>query len=156
MENEDLWLAKVRSRLEGYSEPLPAGGWERLEKELCASARPAFAPVPLRSRRRTLWRVVAAAAMLAGLLAGGLWLLRLEAPAAGGSSPVVASVSSSLGRGTLGQAVRKAEAELDEAARTVKAHTSLWFADDDPEADYRLGFAIRDTEQAGSGRQLNV
>ena len=106
MENEDLWLAKVRSRLEGYSEPLPAGGWERLEKELCASARPAFAPVPLRSRRRALCRVVAAAAMLAGLLAGGLWLLRLEAPAAGGSSPVVASVSSSLGRGTLGQAVR--------------------------------------------------
>ena len=116
MENEDLWLAKVRSRLEGYSEPLPAGGWERLEKELCASARPAFAPVPLRSRRRALWRVVAAAAMLAGLLAGGLWLLRLEAPVAGGSSPVVASVSSSLGRGTLGQAVRKAEAELEAAA----------------------------------------
>ena len=116
MENEDLWLAKVRSRLEGYSEPLPAGGWERLEKELCASARPAFAPVPLRSRRRALCRVVAAAAMLAGLLAGGLWLLRLEAPAAGGSSPVVASVSSSLGRGTLGQAVRKAEAELEAAA----------------------------------------
>lgn len=36
----------------------------------------------------------------------------------------------------------KAEAELDEAARTVKAHTSLWFADDDPEADYRLGYTI--------------
>ena len=36
----------------------------------------------------------------------------------------------------------QAEAELDEASLTVRARTSLWFADDHAEADYRLGYAI--------------
>ena len=48
----------------------------------------------------------------------------------------------------------RAEAELDEASQTVKARTSLWFADDDPSADYRLGFAIieNDVHQPGDAR----
>lgn len=46
----------------------------------------------------------------------------------------------------------KAEASLDEATRTVKARTSLWFADDDPAADYRLAFAVieNDVHQPGN------
>ena len=31
---DELWLKKIKDKLEDYSEPLPVAGWERLEKEL--------------------------------------------------------------------------------------------------------------------------
>ena len=37
---DELWMRKIKERLDDYSEPLPVSGWERLEK-IC----------PLRSRR---------------------------------------------------------------------------------------------------------
>lgn len=29
---EELWLKKMKERLDDYSEPLPSDGWERLER----------------------------------------------------------------------------------------------------------------------------
>ena len=34
---DELWLKKIKDKLEDYSEPLPVAGWERLEKELSLS-----------------------------------------------------------------------------------------------------------------------
>ena len=32
MKDDELWLKKIKERLDDYSEPLPDTGWERLEK----------------------------------------------------------------------------------------------------------------------------
>ena len=34
---DELWMRKIKERLEDYSEPLPVSGWERLEKDMPAS-----------------------------------------------------------------------------------------------------------------------
>ena len=34
MEEKELWMNKLKEKLADYSEPTPASGWERLEKEL--------------------------------------------------------------------------------------------------------------------------
>ena len=33
MEEKELWMNKLKEKLEDYSEPIPASGWEQLEKE---------------------------------------------------------------------------------------------------------------------------
>ena len=38
---DELWMRKIKERLEDYSEPLPVSGWERLEKDLPAPKPPA-------------------------------------------------------------------------------------------------------------------
>ena len=38
MKDDELWLKKIKERLDDYSEPLPDAGWERLEKALPTSA----------------------------------------------------------------------------------------------------------------------
>ncbi len=57
MEDKELWMKKLKDKLGDYSEPMPASGWEQLEKEL--------SPSPVRhlfSYRK--WAMVAAAAVL--------------------------------------------------------------------------------------------
>ena len=34
MEEKELWMNKLKEKLGDYTEPLPASGWEQLEKEL--------------------------------------------------------------------------------------------------------------------------
>lgn len=73
---EDLWLKKIKERLDDYSEELPSDGWQRLEQALDKE------PVLLSSqpkRARTVilrrWSVAAAAAILVGFSTVGFWLL---------------------------------------------------------------------------------
>ena len=35
MEEKELWMNKLKEKLGDYSEPLPASGWEQLEKASC-------------------------------------------------------------------------------------------------------------------------
>ena len=35
MEEKELWMNKLKEKLEDYSEPIPASGWEQLRKSLC-------------------------------------------------------------------------------------------------------------------------
>lgn len=59
MEEKDLWMKKLKERLEDYSEPVPPSGWEALEKELMRpSAKKKV--IPFRNR----WMTAAAAAVL--------------------------------------------------------------------------------------------
>ena len=57
---EEVWLQKLKKRVEDYAEPSPAAGWERLEKELPAPKK-ARTAIPLRQ-----WWAMGAAAMIIG------------------------------------------------------------------------------------------
>lgn len=71
---DELWMKKIKERLENYSEPIPASGWKRLEEELPVS-RPSITGkrwgIPFRRRA-----VVAAAVLLAAVSSVSLWLLQ--------------------------------------------------------------------------------
>ena len=56
MKKDEAWLEKIKERLDEYTEPVPSGGWERLERDL----PPARKVVPLRR-----W-MTAVAALLVG------------------------------------------------------------------------------------------
>lgn len=71
---DELWLKKIKDNLKDYSEPLPAGGWERLEKELTDAAAPVVAPHRIIPFRR--WAVAAAAVLLVAVSSVSLWLLQ--------------------------------------------------------------------------------
>lgn len=73
MEEKELWMKKLKEKLDDYSEPMPASGWERLEKELASPAEKKIYPY-----RR--WTVAAAAVLLA--VVSSLSLYFLETPAA--------------------------------------------------------------------------
>lgn len=72
--NDDLWLKKIKEQLDDYQEPLPRGGWERLQRELEQPGQAVPAP-----RRRLVafrrWSVAAAAAMLVAVAGVSFWLL---------------------------------------------------------------------------------
>lgn len=71
MKDNELWLKKIKERLEDHSEPLPAAGWERLEKGLLPV--PSVAPKRIVFRRRA---VAAAAAVLVAVSLTGLWFMQ--------------------------------------------------------------------------------
>lgn len=71
---DELWLKKLKERLDDYSEPVPASGWKRLEKELSAAGK--TAPVLRRIAPFRRWAVAAAAALLVAISSVSLWLLQ--------------------------------------------------------------------------------
>ena len=71
---DELWMRKIKERLEDYSEPLPVSGWERLEKDMPASKpkrRIIRRIIPFRR-----WAVAAAAALLVAVSSVSVWLLQ--------------------------------------------------------------------------------
>lgn len=70
--DDELWLKKIKEQLEDYSEPLPAAGWERLEKALPVSP-PAGAGKRIMFRR---WAMTAAAVALVAVSSVSLWLMQ--------------------------------------------------------------------------------
>lgn len=111
--SDELWLKKIKERLDDCSEPLPPGGWERLQRELDKAAP---AAVPHRSRLVMMrrWSVAAAASALVAVAAVSLWLLQ---------SPV-------------GQEVRRAEVPVvtqpDEIPGSVPENEQLALASEVP------------------------
>lgn len=71
---DELWMRKIKERLEDYSEPLPAAGWERLEKELSSPKRPVAGKRRMMLIRR--WSVAAAAALLVAVSSVSVWMLQ--------------------------------------------------------------------------------
>lgn len=75
MKDDELWLKKIKKRLDDYSEPLPAAGWERLEKAL-----PVFSPISaVGAKKKILFHrraMTAAAVALVAVSSIGLWLLQ--------------------------------------------------------------------------------
>ena len=71
---DELWMRKIKERLEDYSEPLPVSGWERLEKDLSAPKPPAAGKRRIIPFRR--WAVAAAASLLIAVSSVSVWLLQ--------------------------------------------------------------------------------
>lgn len=69
---EEQWIQKIKERLDNYSEPLPSGGWKRLESDILASKN-------LMRRKKIIgfrrWSMVAAAVLLVAVFSVGVWLL---------------------------------------------------------------------------------
>lgn len=72
MKEKEIWMEKLKEKLGDYAEPMPASGWERLEKELLPSSQKRI--IPYR-------RWVAAASVLL-VLASSVSLYFLQSPAA--------------------------------------------------------------------------
>ena len=75
MKDDELWLKKIKERLDDYSEPLPDAGWERLEKAL-----PTSAPMSVVGTKKKIlfrrWAMTAAAVALVAVSSVSLWLLQ--------------------------------------------------------------------------------
>ena len=88
MEEKELWMNKLKEKLGDYSEPLPASGWEQLEKEL-------MPPVERKIYPYRKWTVAAAAVILLALVSS-VSLYFLGTPAADeirhAKTPALASV----------------------------------------------------------------
>lgn len=64
MKDEKKWIKDLRSQMEGYSEPLPPGMWERVERELDTPK-----VIPMWKR----WQAVAAVGLIAVVSSLTLW-----------------------------------------------------------------------------------
>ena len=73
MKDEELWLKKIKERLDDYSEPLPDAGWERLERALTT-----VPPMSVRMKKKVQfrrWVMTAAAVGLVAVSSLSLWLV---------------------------------------------------------------------------------
>ncbi|KAA6344972.1 hypothetical protein EZS27_007436 [termite gut metagenome] len=86
--DEELWIKKLREKLEDHSEPLPLNGWERLEKNV---------PAPV-TRRLFLYRRIAAVAAILICAVSLISIYLLHTPAVEDMihTPMQAYVSESL------------------------------------------------------------
>lgn len=88
MEENELWMNKLKEKLADYSEPAPASGWEQLEKEL-------MPPVEKKIYPYRRWMMAAAAVILLALVSS-VSLYFLGTPAADeirhAQTPALASV----------------------------------------------------------------
>lgn len=74
MEEKELWMNKLKEKLADYSEPVPASGWEQLEKELMPSVEKKIYPY-------RKWMMAAAAVILLAVVSS-VSLYFLGTPAA--------------------------------------------------------------------------
>lgn len=74
MEEKELWMNKLKEKLADYSEPVPASGWEQLEKEL-------MPPVEKKIYPYRKWMMAAAAVILLAVVSS-ISLYFLGTPAA--------------------------------------------------------------------------
>lgn len=74
MEEKEMWMNKLKERLDDYSEPLPASGWDQLEKEL-------MPPVERKIYPYRRWMTAVAAVILLALVSS-VSLYFLGTPAA--------------------------------------------------------------------------
>ncbi|MDO4163671.1 MAG: outer membrane beta-barrel protein [Bacteroides sp.] len=83
---EELWLKKMKERLDDYSEPVPSSGWEQLEQELSAlEPKPSEDEsssfvAPTGGKKKLIpfrrWTMVTAAALLVAVSGVSIWLLQ--------------------------------------------------------------------------------
>ena len=67
--NKEAWLGKLKEKMNDYSEPTPANGWDQLEKELNSPK-----VIPMFPKKRA-WAFAAAAAIIAALCTIGLFYI---------------------------------------------------------------------------------
>ena len=87
MKDREMWMDKLKEKLENYSEPIPPFGWEQLEKELVPPVKKRI----LYPYRR--WGAAAAAVLL--VVASSLSIYFLNTPTADEIRHTVAPVLAS-------------------------------------------------------------
>ncbi len=75
MKDDELWLKKIKERLDDYSEPLPDTGWERLEKALPTTS-PSMSVGTKKNILFRRWAMTAAAVVLVAVSSVSLWLMQ--------------------------------------------------------------------------------
>lgn len=91
MKEDDKWIQRMRKQLEDYSEPLPAGLWEAIEKDLNQTVvQPKV--IPLWKR----WQAIAAAVAILVVSSTAVWLWQRADQLPVGQIPMVADVSFSV------------------------------------------------------------
>ncbi|UAK44857.1 porin family protein [Bacteroides nordii] len=69
MKDKEMWMDKLKEKLQDYSEPMPASGWEQLEKELVPPVEKRIL-YPYRK-----WVATAAAVLLVAVTSLGIYFL---------------------------------------------------------------------------------
>ena len=126
MEEKELWMNKLKEKLADYSEPTPASGWERLEKEL-------MPPVEKKIYPYRKWMMAAAAVILLAVVSS-VSLYFLGTPAADEirhiKTPVLASTPDALPgvqqpdvQGTVVEPVLRPVTREDRLAKVDRNHT---------------------------------
>ena len=72
---DDLWIKKIKDRLDDYSEPVPDSGWEQLEEELSVYIDPSIKKTGKMILFRR-WTMAVVAALLLMISSISLWLLK--------------------------------------------------------------------------------
>lgn len=73
---DELWIKKIKERLDNYSEPIPTSGWKVLEEELSKKSPLSIATPPQKRFFLRNWGMVAAATLLVAISSISLWLLQ--------------------------------------------------------------------------------
>ena len=146
MEEKDLWVKKWKDRLDNYNEPLPAAGWEQLEKEL----------LPVAEKRLFLhrrWIAVAASVLL--VVGTSLSLYFLESQTAHEmrhtSLPTLAKITDTLPHSTETTPPVVVSTELKKgSARTLVGSSLLAKNQEEPQALNTLKNDAVDSESTAS------
>lgn len=92
IKNDDKWVGHFRKRMEGYSEPLPEGLWEKLEKEL-----PPSRVVPMWKRK---WFAAAAVIMLLAVSSVSFWFMQSASEALDNGNQLARQIERQINRRT--------------------------------------------------------
>lgn len=123
MKEDDKWIRQMRKQLEDYSEPLPTGLWEEIEKDL---NQPALQPkvVPLWKR----WQAVAAVVAVVLVSSTAVWMLMTGNGESTGQTSLVADTSSSepsVNDGEVSDVVEEESSTLPAVHQVTQGVTSL-------------------------------
>ena len=126
MEEKELWMNKLKEKLADYSEPVPASGWEQLEKEL-------MPPVERRIYPYRRWMMAAAAIIILAVVSSvSLYFLgtpaadeirHIQTPALASTPDALPGVQQPDMQGTAVEPVLRPVTREDRLAKVDRNHT---------------------------------
>lgn len=126
MEEKELWMNKLKEKLADYSEPTPASGWERLEKEL-------MPPVEKKIYPYRKWMMAAAAIIILAVVSSvNLYFLgtpaadeirHIQTPALASTPDALPGVQQPDMQGTAVEPVLRPVTREDRLAKVDRNHT---------------------------------
>ena len=126
MEEKELWMNKLKEKLGDYSEPLPASGWEQLEKEL-------MPPVEKKIYPYRKWMMAAAAIIILAVVSSvSLYFLgtpaadeirHIQTPALASTPDALPGVQQPDMQGTAVEPVLRPVTREDRLAKVDRNHT---------------------------------
>ena len=135
MEEKELWMNKLKEKLADYSEPVPASGWEQLEKEL-------MPPVEKKIYPYRKWMMAAAAIIILAVVSSvSLYFLgtpaadeirHIQTPALASTPDALPGVQQPDMQGTAVEPVLRPVTREDRLAKVDRNHTEQKTGIDEP------------------------